>query len=102
MFPFSGILKNISAENAFTPDDIKSILDMAEKSKLEVIPLIQTFGHVEFALKHADFEHLREVKGSPQALCPSRSASLRFIEEVVNQVRNIITMKVEFFLHIGF
>lgn len=90
MFPFNGILRNISAKNAFTPNDIKDILSMAENLHLEVIPLIQTFGHVEFALKHAEFEHLREIKGSPQALCPSRNAALEFIREMVDQVRKDI------------
>lgn len=86
MFPFSGILKNISAKNAFTLNDIKEILKLAEESSLEVIPLIQTFGHVEFALKHFEFAPLREVPGSPQALCPSRGGSLNFIREMINQV----------------
>lgn len=86
MFPFTGILKNVSAKNAYTVEQIKEILHLAEESKLEVIPLIQTFGHVEFVLKHQDFTHLREVVGSPQALCPSRNSSLIFIKELVSQV----------------
>lgn len=90
MFPFSGILKNISAKNAFTTNDVKEVLKLAEESNLEVIPLIQTFGHVEFALKHVEFAPIREVPGSPQALCPSRSGSLNFIQEIVRQVINYL------------
>ncbi|KAJ8918610.1 hypothetical protein NQ315_013116 [Exocentrus adspersus] len=95
MFPFSGALKNISAKNAFTAYDVSEILKLAEESKLEVIPLVQTFGHVEFALKHSEFSHLREVPGSPQALCPSRASSLNFIREVMDLHPNTK------YLHIG-
>lgn len=86
MFPYDGILKNIKAKNAYTSEEIKEIVQHAEDLKLEVIPLIQTFGHVEFVLKHKEWTKLREVPTSPQALCPSRNSSLEFIAEVVKQV----------------
>lgn len=86
MFPYKGILKNIAAKNAYTDQEVKEILSSAEDFKLEVIPLIQTFGHVEFALKRVDFIKLREVSNSPQALCPSKNASIDFIKEIVQQV----------------
>lgn len=92
MFPWSGNLSPMAAKNAYSKADIKEILKMAAINQLEVIPLIQTFGHVEFALKLSDFAHLREVQESPQALCPSYNASMRFIEQMVDQVniaRNI-------------
>lgn len=87
MFPYKGVLKEITAKNAYSEDDIRSILQAAEEHKLEVIPLVQTFGHVEFALKHIKWSHLREVPGSPQALCPSRNMSIDYIKEMVDQVR---------------
>ncbi|CAH0555240.1 unnamed protein product [Brassicogethes aeneus] len=99
MFPFSGFLKNITAKNAYTVEQIKEILDLAEESKLDVIPLIQTFGHVEFVLKHPEFSNIREVVGSPQALCPSRNSSLNFIKELVTQV--MVLHPNSKYLHIG-
>lgn len=86
MFPWSGVLAPLAAGNAYSKADIREILKMAAVNELEVIPLIQTFGHVEFALKLPDFAHLREVQESPQALCPSYNASTRFIEQMIDQV----------------
>lgn len=50
------------------------------------MPLVQTFGHVEFALKLKEYEHLREVPESPQSLCPSLNDSINFIETMITQV----------------
>lgn len=86
MFPFDGMLKDIAAKNAYTPEQITVILQLAADSKLNVIPLIQTFGHVEFALKHSNWSKLREVPDSPQAFCPSRNGTMDFIKEMVKQV----------------
>lgn len=90
MFPYDGILRNLSAKNAYTVEQIKEIHKLAEQSKLEVIPLVQTFGHLEFALKHPEWSKLREIPNSPQAVCPSRNTTLEFITELVAQVSKII------------
>ncbi|XP_044755848.1 hexosaminidase D-like [Coccinella septempunctata] len=99
MFPYDGVLRNMSAKNSYTKVQIAEILNLAEESHLEVIPLIQTFGHLEFALKLQDFRNLREVPDSPQALCPKRNGSLEFIKEMVNQVM-ALHPKIKY-LHIG-
>lgn len=55
MFPYSGPVQNLTAKNHFSPDDIIRLLDAADENNLTVIPLIQTFGHMEFVLKLPDF-----------------------------------------------
>ncbi|KAF5292454.1 hypothetical protein FQA39_LY14001 [Lamprigera yunnana] len=99
MFPYSGILSDIKAKNAYSVEDVLEILKFAAESKLEVIPLIQTFGHVEFALKHGNWSKLREVPESPQALCPTRNGTMEFINEMVKQVLSLHS-KINY-LHIG-
>lgn len=86
-FPWSGPLADIAAANAYTKDEVNEILLSAKENGLEVIPLIQTFGHVEFALKHEFLSHLREVPDSAQALCPSLNASFTFVQQVIEQVQ---------------
>lgn len=87
MFPWSNKLAHLAASNAFTRQEAKELVKAARKNRLDVIPAIQTFGHVEFALKNSDFAHLREVPESPQALCPSLNASLELVQDMIDQVR---------------
>lgn len=86
MFPYTSTLQNISATNAYTKSEIKELLRAVASVGLSVMPLVQTFAHLEFALKLQDFQHLREVPESPQAVCPSLNASLNFIEEIIAQI----------------
>lgn len=93
MFPFRGILSSIAAKNAYSRKNILEILQAAKSLDLNVIPLVQTFGHLEFALKLKEFYHLREVPESPQSLCPSLNSSFTFINELITQVIELHTLQ---------
>lgn len=86
MFPWSGELSPLAATNAYTRRDVDELLQAAHEVHLEIIPLVQTFGHVEFALKHKEFSALREVPDSPQALCPSLNTSVDLVYHMIDQV----------------
>ncbi|KAJ8793098.1 hypothetical protein J1605_003775 [Eschrichtius robustus] len=47
MFPYEGHLRLLRAKHAYSPSEIKEILHLATLNELEVIPLVQTFGHME-------------------------------------------------------
>ena len=89
MFPYSGDIKGISAMNAYSPGTIKKINDLAQENNLEIIPLIQTFGHLEFVLKLSEYQHLRELPEQPQAICPSRNESVSLIFSMLEQVAKL-------------
>lgn len=86
MFPYDGHLKEISQTESYSKIEIKSILKLAEDNNLTVFPLIQTFGHLEFLLKHPKFFELREISRYPNTLCPSHPRSLSVVLELLNQV----------------
>ena len=89
MFPYWGRLKNIAAKNAYTIDEVKGLQRWATKYGMMVIPLVQTFGHLEHALKLADFYDLREVSAYPQSLCPSRNGSWQLVTEMIDQMTEL-------------
>lgn len=85
MFPFWGLLRNVSSKNAFTAHDVQTIQTLAAQNDLMVIPLIQTFGHLEFILKLDEFKHLREVPIYPQSICPTNDESWKLITQMIDQ-----------------
>ncbi|XP_057377052.1 hexosaminidase D-like isoform X2 [Daphnia carinata] len=90
MFPYTGTsLENTPARNAYTPSMVLKINQLAKENHLEVIPLIQTFGHLEFLLKLPEHMHLREVPEQPQAICPTHKETLPLLFHMLQQVAKL-------------
>ncbi|KAK7010733.1 hexosaminidase D [Biomphalaria glabrata] len=85
MFPYSGSLQNISALNSYTIEEVKEFLTLAKNNSLTVIPLIQTFGHMEFILKNV-FSKLRESAHTPQVIDITTNNSYILLQEMIRQV----------------
>ena len=100
MFPYWGPIVNASALNAFTVTQIQELLSAAKAHKLEVIPLIQTFGHLEHVLKLEEFVHLREVRNNPLSICPTKVDSFQLIKTMIDQIMTLHQGQIKF-LHIG-
>ena len=102
--PISVLSSSSSSKSRFiyTVDEVNRIVHAAENGGLQIIPLIQTFGHLEYLLKHEEFSHLREVSSFPDCLLPAENESdesirlvFQLIEEVLSFTPGIST------LHIG-
>ncbi|XP_051490503.1 hexosaminidase D isoform X2 [Apus apus] len=85
-FPYAGPLEPLRAPHAYSPGEVRAVLGQAREQGMEVVPLVQSFGHMEFALKHKEFAHLREVKVFPNALNPHREESRALVKAMVDQV----------------
>ncbi|KAK7076703.1 Hydrolase activity protein [Halocaridina rubra] len=86
MFPYWGKLEPLSAHNAYAKGDIADILEVARKNNLEVIPLVQTIGHMEHVLKLKEFAELREVPHYPQVICPTNNKTIPLIKAMIDQM----------------
>ena len=86
MFPYKDELQIISKAYSYTLDDIYRLQQAAENENLTFIPLVQTFGHMEFVLKHGNFEKLRETATNPISVCPLHKAALNLVKSLVEQI----------------
>ncbi|KAL0984063.1 hypothetical protein UPYG_G00136590 [Umbra pygmaea] len=88
MFPYEGELKVLQAtqHSPYSRDEVLSIQAVAKAHELEVIPLVQTFGHLEFVLKHRSLWGLREVSHCLGTLNPHREEGVRLVQEMLRQV----------------
>lgn len=89
MFPYQGKLAALSRNNSYTIEDINKLQAAALKLKLSIIPLIQTFGHMEFVLKHRQFAHLNEVSHHKMVICSTCNGSQALIEEMITQILSL-------------
>ncbi|XP_071252117.1 hexosaminidase D isoform X1 [Salvelinus alpinus] len=86
MFPYHGNLTILRSPYAYSMEDIEEIKSLAKLNKLELIPLVQVFGHLEFVLKHERYFHLREVRAFPNSLNPHHPGSVALVKDMVSQV----------------
>ncbi|XP_041433310.1 hexosaminidase D isoform X2 [Xenopus laevis] len=99
MFPYSGELEILKSPYAYSKEDIEKILHLAEINKLEVVPLVQTFGHMEYVLKHENYRSLREVEQYPNSINPHRAETMPLVKKILGQVLELHPMAS--FVHIG-
>jgi hypothetical protein len=64
----------------YTKSDIQLIQDSAKKYQLEIIPLIQTFGHLEWILKLDEFKSYRDNINLPTVISPCINATYILLE----------------------
>ncbi|XP_052544294.1 hexosaminidase D isoform X2 [Tympanuchus pallidicinctus] len=88
-FPYAPPLEALSAPHAYSRTELRQLLGRAAELGLEVVPLVQSFGHMEFALKHKEFAHLREVKLFPNALNPHKEEALALVRAMIDRVMEL-------------
>ncbi|EYB98903.1 hypothetical protein Y032_0127g1409 [Ancylostoma ceylanicum] len=101
MFPWTGQLEVARNTDAYSMDDVRAILSKAKSLDLDIIPLVQTFGHLEWFLKLEQFRKYRENDAYPQVLCLGDTEAVSIVKDALKQV---IDVHKEFgikYFHIG-
>ncbi|KAM9425389.1 hexosaminidase D [Pholidichthys leucotaenia] len=88
MFPYSGELQLLQATSqpAYSREEVLALQKCASSKGMEVIPLVQTFGHMEFVLKHRPLWRLREVAHCVGTLNLHEDSSTSLVMEMLRQV----------------
>jgi len=76
----------ISSPVAFSKEEIKELLALARKYHIQVIPLLQSLGHVDYILQHAEYAHLREDKNNISQYCPLKPDSFNLFKELCTEL----------------
>ena len=76
-------LKN---ETAYTESTVKKFVSKAASLGIEVIPLVQSFGHMENVLSKRRFKHLREIPDNVSDLCPLKTDSRDIVLQMIKDV----------------
>lgn len=86
-FPYENDLEAIRNQNHYTKQELNQIFKLLKDNNLSIIPLIQTYGHLEFVLKLKQFSYLREDKKHFQTITPcSNDTYEKIIFRMVDQI----------------
>jgi len=99
-FPFAHF-PELQAPYTYSLKTVREFLSEARKHNLLVIPLIQTFGHLESLLTREKYHYLRELPEGPRCLCPLHPDSGNVVSQMIDDV---IQVHREFglkYLHLG-
>lgn len=64
----------VSNRYAYTPEQVRSFIHYCDSLRIDVIPLQQSFGHLEYILRHDKYAALREDQQDLSQVCPSKPA----------------------------
>ncbi|MHA1791354.1 MAG: family 20 glycosylhydrolase [Promethearchaeota archaeon] len=73
----------------FSTKEAQELMELCQMYGIESIPLIQSYGHLEFVLKRAEYKHLREVKDQEydpehtMDICPLEEGTLPLINDMI-------------------
>ena len=98
-FPYRRHLDVVDRKNALTLAEVEDLRKLAARLHIRIVPLIQTLGHLEFALKHPAKAHLREAPDGFSQMCPAKPEAQRFVRDMIDEV--LAAHPDAEFLHLG-
>lgn len=85
--------------DCLTKEQHEQLMQIAYENFIDVIPLQQTFGHLEYVLKQPEMIHLRATSNTPGELCPLRSGTFEVVAELIEETVNMHPYSK--YLHLG-
>lgn len=82
-------LPGIEAPDAFSHEEIRELNAYAKENGIRVIPLLQSFGHLEYLLKHPDYQKYSELPDDFQQLCPLKDEAFELWKKVFDEMRSL-------------
>ncbi|HEY65075.1 MAG TPA: family 20 glycosylhydrolase, partial [Caldilineae bacterium] len=76
---------DIVSPGALTQGQVAELVELAREHCIEVIPLVQCLGHVEYVLRHERYASLREA-GELSQYCPLEPGAATLFREMADEV----------------
>lgn len=96
-FPYRGRARKATAPDALTRSEIRNLLKTARGLGLQVIPLIQSLGHLPWLLRLPEFASMREAAGVSEStvdramhsICPSHRRTMPLLRDMFAEVLDL-------------
>lgn len=97
-FPFTenGVISN---RYSYTKEEVKDFIDYCALLNMDVIPLQQCLGHLEYILKFDKYSALREDQYDVSQICPlKKEENRKFYSDIISEIIDLHPSK---YVHIG-
>lgn len=89
----------ISNKYAYSREEVKSFIDYCKSLSIDIIPLQNCFGHVEFILRHDRYAHLKEDRKEVSQVCPMKTEECKAVfKDLFEEMAELHPSR---YLHIG-
>lgn len=99
---FSSVADLVTHAHAFTPDEMRELVDYGKSHSVEILPEVEAFGHTGYITRSAAYAHLLDddPHGSSEftGIIPVHPESLQLFEKLFREVAAIFPSK---YLHGG-
>lgn len=75
--------------DTLTAQQHEQLLSVAKQNYIDIIPLQQTFGHLEYALKLPEYQYLRELPETPGEMCPLRDGAYELACSLIEETARL-------------
>ena len=82
-------LPGVEAADAFTHDEVWEIVRCAEENGIQVIPLQQSFGHLEYLLQLPEYRKYSESQTDFSQLCPLNDEAFELWKKAFDEMRSL-------------
>ena len=91
----------LASRGAFSKKEIEEFIALARDCGIEVIPELESFGHMGYITKLDKYRHLFEaIEGKHfGAICPSHPETLEILEDLIKEVAELFPAE---YIHAGF
>ncbi|MBN1256806.1 MAG: family 20 glycosylhydrolase [Planctomycetes bacterium] len=89
----------ISNRDAYTREELREFITYCNDMGIEVIPLQQCFGHIEYILQHNRYRHLREDNKDVSQCCPVKADAAR--ELFSKLFEDMVSLHPSKYFHLG-
>ena len=73
----------MASPKAYSREQIQYLVSYLKRRNLKIIILVQTFGHLEYVLKHSRFIEYREEPDNPISICSLRKGAIELIGSLI-------------------
>lgn len=89
----------IANKFSYSRHDVKEFIDYCGTLGIDVVPLQQCFGHVDYILQHDRYAHLREDNKDPSQVCPLRiEGNIALFTDLITDISAMHNSK---YIHLG-